>query len=195
MSDYTIDYELTTKIFRQFDHPLWIATASDGQRRGGLLAGAVMQASTVPECPRVLLSLGVRKHTWSVVEASGAFALHLFGGDQSNWAWHFSTQSGHNVDKFADIDYRSEVTGSPILTASIAWLDCKVEAKLDVGDRAFYVAEIVASGVNSTESPMTVAQMFGNSTPEQMQQLQQLSQIDCPLDAEAIGQWRSERGL
>ena len=43
------------------------------------------------------------------------------------------------MNKFAGVEWRRSQTGSPIITSALAWLDCAVEADLDIGDRTIYV--------------------------------------------------------
>ena len=66
-------------LFRRLDPEIWVVTARDGARQGGLIATFVSQASIVPELPRMILGIARQHHTWALIEASGAFALHLIG--------------------------------------------------------------------------------------------------------------------
>src|SRR4051794_28161309 len=78
-----------TELLRRLDRELWLVTAGSGGRRGGLIATFVSQASIVPEMPRMIVGLAQQHHTRELVEASGAFALHLLGEDQVEWVWRF----------------------------------------------------------------------------------------------------------
>ena len=122
-------------LFRQVDREVWLVTAQAGGRRGGLIATCVAQASIVPELPRVFVGLSRQHYTWELVETSGAFGLHLLADDQIDWVWHFGVQSGRDQDKFAGLKVQPSPAGSPILSDALGWLDCRVEAKLESGDR------------------------------------------------------------
>ncbi len=47
-----MDAAQISKVYAQLDPPLWLVTAADGGRRGGLIATTVTQASIVGEMPR-----------------------------------------------------------------------------------------------------------------------------------------------
>src|SRR5438045_1414450 len=90
-------------LFAALDREVWLVTAAAGGRRGGLIATFVNQASIVPDLPRVVIGLARQHHTWELVEASGAFALHLLGEEHLDLVWRFGLPSGRIVDKLADL--------------------------------------------------------------------------------------------
>jgi len=180
-------------IFDRLDRELWLITAQAGQRRGGLIATFVSRASLVPALPRVTVGLAKHHHTWELIEASGAFALHLIGEDQLEWVWRFGLRSGRDCDKLEGLAARSGVTGSPILNDALAWLDCRVEARLDTGDRTLYLAEAVdAQNVHSR--PILTAKRLRELAPvDKLRELSESMARDIDIDAEAILKWRRQR--
>jgi flavin reductase (DIM6/NTAB) family NADH-FMN oxidoreductase RutF len=46
---------------------------------------------------------------------------------------------------------RTARTGAPILAAAVAWLDCEVRHRLDLGSHALFVGEVVDSGFGGDE--------------------------------------------
>ena len=78
--------------------------------------------------PRVLIGLARQHYTWELVEASGAFALHLMGEEHLEWVWRFGLQSGRDQDKYAGLVFHTAASGSPLLRDALGWLDCRVEA-------------------------------------------------------------------
>src|SRR5437764_167787 len=138
-----MDATAASTLIAWLDRELWLVTAQAGSRRGGLIATFVSPASIVADLPRMVVGLARTHHTWELVEASSAFALHLLGEQHLEWVWHFGLQSGRDVDKFEGLGFRTELTGSPLLDEAIGWLDCRVEARLDTGDRTVYLAEVL----------------------------------------------------
>lgn len=177
-------------IFAQLDREIWLVTARDGARRGGLIATFVNQASIVPELPRVVVGIAKHHHTWELIEASGAFALHLLGEDQLDLVWRLGLGSGRDHDKLAGLAVRAGTTGSPLLSDVLAWLDCRVEAKLDTGDRTLYLAEVVQAECVRTQQPLTTRRLVGRVPPEHLTRLQDALAHDSALDAAAIIAWR-----
>jgi flavin reductase (DIM6/NTAB) family NADH-FMN oxidoreductase RutF len=179
-------------VFAQLDPELWLATAAAGERRGGLVATFVGQASIVTDLPRVLLGLARQHQTWELVEASNAFALHLLGEEHLEWVWRFGLQSGRDCDKFEGLTVQTAATGSPLLTYAPAWLDCRVEARLDTGDRTVYLAEVVQAQLNRPIAPLTLKRLRQRASPAQLRELKELIARDSVADAGAIHAWRQK---
>ncbi len=177
-------------LFAKLDREVWIVTSSDGKDRGGLIATAFETASIVPEMPRVLIGIGKQHFTYDLIEASGRFAAHLITEAQIDYAWKFGTSSGHNIHKFTDIDASESKLGNPLLPESIGWLDCRVEAKLDSGERVWYLAEVVDGQMNSDEKPLTVHRLFQDAPNDKLTALGAQLQKDVAIDTEAIRRWR-----
>jgi flavin reductase (DIM6/NTAB) family NADH-FMN oxidoreductase RutF len=186
-----MDIAAANQIVGLTDRELWVVTAAHGQRRGGLVATFVCVASLVEELPRVLIALAKQHHTHRLIEASGAFGLHLIAAQQLDWVWRFGLQSGRDADKLAGLAPESGVTGAPLLGDAIGWLDCRVETPLDIGDRTVFVAEVVAARANRSEPPLTMKELLRIAPPERLEQLKELRERDSRIDAQAILAWRA----
>jgi flavin reductase (DIM6/NTAB) family NADH-FMN oxidoreductase RutF len=182
-------------VFARLDRELWLLTARDGSRRGGLIATFVNQASIVPDLPRLLVGVARQHFTHELIEAGGAFALHLLGEEHIDWVWRFGLQSGRGVDKLAGLAVSAKTTGSPILTDALGWLDCRVETRLDTGDRTVYLAEMVDGQMARPGPVLTFQRMLQQAPPEKLQQLKQSLARDGAIDADAIRAWRQARNL
>jgi flavin reductase (DIM6/NTAB) family NADH-FMN oxidoreductase RutF len=180
-------------LFAWLDREVWLVTAQADGRRGGLIATHASPASIVPELPRMLVGLSRQHQTWGLVEASGAFGLHLLGEEHLDWVWRFGLESGRAGDKFADLEVRTEATGSPLLDAAVGWLDCRVEARLDGGDRTVYLAEVVQSRVTRFAPPLTTKRLEQLASPDRLAELKRQRAADGQIDAEAIRAWRENR--
>jgi flavin reductase (DIM6/NTAB) family NADH-FMN oxidoreductase RutF len=190
-----MDVAAASTLFAWVDREIWLLTAQAGERRGGLIATFVSQASIVPELPRVLVALAKQHFTHELVEASGAFALHLLAEEQLELVWRFGLQSGRNHDKLAGLGVTTAVTGSPLLSETIGWLDCRVETKLDVGDRILYVAEVLDGKVTHFSRPLTTKRLMERMPMSRLSQMHLQRQEDGLRDAEAIEAWRTRNSL
>lgn len=172
------------------DRELWLVTASDGAHLGGLIATFVSPASIVPGMPRMLAGVARQHRTWDLIEASGAFALHLLGEEHLDWVARFGLQSGRAADKFRGLEHRPGRSGSPILTEAAGWLDCRVEARLDAGDRTIYLAEVL-DAVAPRSSPVLTIQRTIRLVPDPVRErLAASRRHDAAVDAELIRAWR-----
>jgi len=178
-------------LFARTDRELWLLTAAAAGRGGGLIATFVSQASIVPDLPRVLVGLAKQHHTHGLVEASGAFALHLLGEKQLDWVWRFGLCSGRDVDKFDGLAVTARATGSPLLSDALGWLDCRVEARLDTGDRTVCLAEVVRSQVGGSAPPLTMSRMLALAPPDRLKELLEQMTRDVAVDATLIRAWRA----
>jgi flavin reductase (DIM6/NTAB) family NADH-FMN oxidoreductase RutF len=182
----------SSQLFARLDRELWLVTARAGDRRGGLIATFVSQASIVPGAPRILLGVARQHHTWTLIEASGAFALHLIAPEQLDWVWRFGLRSGHDEDKLAGLEaqVREGASGVPILIEAPGWLDCRVEARLDTGDRTVYLAEVLRAESPGARPFLTVSQLRQLIPDERRTELEKLMRRDIAIDDRAIAQWR-----
>jgi flavin reductase (DIM6/NTAB) family NADH-FMN oxidoreductase RutF len=176
------------------DRELWVVTAADADGPGGLIATFVSTASIVPEMPRMLVGIGKRHATWKKIEASGALALHLFGPSRIGWLLGFAAPSNRR-SKLEGLDHRPGPSGSPILAEALGWLDCRVEARLDTGDRTVYLGEVIdARAPSPNAEPVLTARKAFEMIPEGVRGvLRGLLFRDALLDAEAIRAWRQSR--
>lgn len=184
--------EQATTILGLLDPPLWLVTATHGERHGGLIASNVTSVSIVPDLPRMLVGLARRHATWDLVEASGAFTLHLLSTEQLDLVWRFGMTSGRDHDKFAGLTWRPGPTGSPILPEALGWMACRVEGRLETGDRTLYLAEVVDAERVRPGTPLTLQTMLAGATPEQKAELKRQLQQDAADDAEVIRAWRGQ---
>jgi flavin reductase (DIM6/NTAB) family NADH-FMN oxidoreductase RutF len=177
-------------VFAQLDREIWVLTARAGSRRGGLVATFVSQASIVPALPRVLAGVARQHHTWGLIEASGAFALHLLGEENLDWVWRFGLASGRTHNKLDGLAFEEKASGSPVLTTAAGWLDCRVETRLDTGDRTIYLAEVLDGQMVKVGPVLTVKRMLQLAPAEKLQQLKESLARDGAIDEEAIRRWR-----
>jgi flavin reductase (DIM6/NTAB) family NADH-FMN oxidoreductase RutF len=183
--------EAAGAVFARLDRELWIVTASAGGRQGGLIATFVSQASIVPSMPRVILGVARQHHTWSLIEASRAFALHLIAPMQIDWVWHFGLQTGRDRDKLEGLDSQPGPSGAPRLRGTPAWLDCRVEARLETGDRTLYLAEVLDAEAPGDRPFLTVSQLRALTPEDKRRELEAQMKRDSAIDAAAIAAWRA----
>jgi flavin reductase (DIM6/NTAB) family NADH-FMN oxidoreductase RutF len=169
----------------------WIITSRHDDQMGGLVATFVSNASLVPALPRLIAGIARHHFTWELISRSRSFAAHLVDESHVDLIWRFGLGSGRDVNKLASVAWRSGRTGSPILEDAIAWLDCSVEAELDIGDRTIFIAAIVDGSLSRVGSPMTVHRILHLGSEDQLNQMHEERLRDEKIDAAAIIQWRT----
>jgi flavin reductase (DIM6/NTAB) family NADH-FMN oxidoreductase RutF len=181
---------IATTLFDRIEREVWIVTAAHAGRRGGLVATFVSPASIVPEMPRLVAGFAKTHETWKLIEASGAFAAHLVDETQLELVWRFGLQSSRDADKFAGLETKTAVTGSPILVDSLAWLDCRVETRLDTGDRTIYLAEVIETALLRDTRPLNLQRLLQLAPQDKRELLRAQLTADAARDAVAIAAWR-----
>lgn len=194
----SVSHSAIDSALRLLDREVWVVTAADGRRRGGLLATWVSPASIDREGPVLLAALAPNHFTAELVLASNAFAAHLLRPDQVDLAWNFANGSGLARDKLANLAVTERVTRSPVLADCLAWFDCRVFARYDAGDRLFFwgdvvdgKAELTSNGTRSVPATCLREQAFFNAlSPEQRQVLATDRAADAALNRSLLEEWR-----
>jgi flavin reductase (DIM6/NTAB) family NADH-FMN oxidoreductase RutF len=130
--------------------PLLAITTTHEGRSNGLIAATGVFASLVPEAPRVFIELAKASLTHDLVLASGVFALHLLPATPTrsleialSMVHVLGMRSGRDGDKLGTFPSRVGVTGSPILTDALTYVEARVVATLDNGELTGFLGDVV----------------------------------------------------
>jgi flavin reductase (DIM6/NTAB) family NADH-FMN oxidoreductase RutF len=123
-------------------------------------------ASLLPEAPRVSIQLSKASLTHELVEASGAFAVHLLPADALELFHTLGMRSGRDGDKLAGIPTRPGKTGSPLLEDAVAYVEGRVVKTLDAEDTTIVLADIVAGARLREEPFLTIEDVRERMPPE-----------------------------
>ena len=182
-------------VFHLYDPPLWLVTSAHGERRGGFIATFVVRASIVAELPRMVVGVARHHHTWGLIEASGRLALQLLAADDLEAVWRFGLASGHETDKLAGLEPQRTPDGNPLYPDAMSWLDCRVEASQDSGDRSIYLTAVTGGAVLRQGPVLGVAGLLEQAPPDRREALDRLYARDQRTDAAAIRAFRARQGL
>jgi len=143
--------------------PLLVITTHHQGRDNGLVAGTGVFASLVPEAPRVLIELTKSSLTHDLVLASRVFALHVLPATPHealaaslSLVHTLGMRSGHDGDKMTGIAARPGVTGSPILSETLTYVEARVVATLDGDELTVFLADVVGGGRHRNGEPLTL---------------------------------------
>ena len=190
MTAETDSVALSQMAMQVLDREIWIITAEQGERRGGLVATWVSWASIDPASPQLLISLARNHYTAELVEDSGRFAAHLITAEQMDLMWNFALGSGRDRDKLQGVALRPRIDGPPILRDCLLWLDCRVYHRLDAGDRLYFWADVTQGEQVAQGSPLRQQQAMAAANDEQRRQLESDRQRDVTLLRPLHRQWR-----
>jgi flavin reductase (DIM6/NTAB) family NADH-FMN oxidoreductase RutF len=118
----------------------------------GLTATAFSSLSAEP--PLVFVCVNKKTRTHPLIEQSGVFCVNFLAPDMKHISDRFAGRVP-DEERFKDLAYRTEATGSPVLNDAIAFLDCKVHEVFASGDHTIFVGHVQACGVNKPDlSPL-----------------------------------------
>lgn len=84
----------------------------------------------------------VTSDRWHKIRASGSFCVNVLGHDQGDLCWQFAKSSIEQP--FEGVAWHpSDITGSPVLDAAIAFMDCTIDEVYDAGDHHFVMGRVV----------------------------------------------------
>lgn len=146
------DAQTFKSVLSRFASGVTVVTTLQGERRHGLTVSAFCSVSATP--PRILICLNNETDSQPLVEHSGVFAVHILGQEHVAVATRFAKVGATPSDLFEGLTARTEVTGSPILSECLAWLDCRVESALLVGSHTVFIGAVQAAGLGAQGEPV-----------------------------------------
>jgi flavin reductase (DIM6/NTAB) family NADH-FMN oxidoreductase RutF len=91
--------------------------------------------------PMVLLAPAKSSTSWPRIAQAGAFCVNILGQDQEAVCRAFAVSGG---DKFEGVNWTPGVTGAPIITGSLAYVECTLGSIYEGGDHELVTGHVVA---------------------------------------------------
>jgi flavin reductase (DIM6/NTAB) family NADH-FMN oxidoreductase RutF len=138
---------LRRRVLWKMPSGLYIVGSTDrAERRNGMTANWVTQVSFDPKW----IGIGVEQTavTHELIEAGRCFSLNLIDQEDRAIVRKFTKPvdvdlTAKTLNGFAFVE---KVTGAPILSQAVAYIDCEVRERLTAGNHTFFVGEVVDSG-------------------------------------------------
>ena len=130
---------------------LYIVGSRDGDRRNGMTLNWAMQLSFDPK----LVGISVEKEafTHELIAAGGVFSVCIVDREDRAIVRKFTKPV--DVDTAAQtlngVPYRDGVTGAPVLTQAVAYVECEVRQSVDLSGHTLFIGEIVDAGFAKAE--------------------------------------------
>ena len=145
------------ELFRRLTNGVYVVTASHDDVRDGFTAAWLTQVSFEPLL--VALSVNAGNATWTLIDRSGRFVVNVLASGQLATARHFGLQSGRERDKLAGVSTLVTTNRAVVLADAVAWLDCRVQQRVPVGDHIVVFAQVVGGDlVKPDAAPMRYAE-------------------------------------
>ena len=129
---------------------LYIITAKKGNLTSAMLASWVAQASFDP--PGFTISVAKDRAIESLLQVGDAFILNVL--EENNYQSlmkHFLKRFPPGSDRFAGINTQTGSNGSPILTDSLAYLECEVVSRMECSDHWVIFSQVKDGRVSQAD--------------------------------------------
>jgi flavin reductase (DIM6/NTAB) family NADH-FMN oxidoreductase RutF len=130
---------------------LYVVGSRAGDRRNAMTLNWATQVSFEPK----LIGIGIEKPalTHELIDEGAVFALNTIDREDRAIVRKFTKPVEVDTDALTlnGFPYREGVTGAPILTQAVAWVDCEVRQRVDTGSHTFFIGEVVDSGFQMDE--------------------------------------------
>ncbi len=147
MSD--IDSGVFRNVLGHFATGVTAVTAVNSGEPVGMAIGSFTSVSLDP--PLVAFLPGKELGSWQEIRESGSFCVNVMSQDQMEVCGVMASRSD---DKFANVDWSPGPSGSPIITGSMAYIDCEIAAIHDGGDHDIVVGRVIKLEVLESKDPL-----------------------------------------
>ncbi|MGW4669389.1 flavin reductase family protein [Streptomyces sp. NPDC004324] len=142
--------ELLRSVFRRHAAGVAVITAQGDEGPVGFTATSLTSVSAEP--PIVSFGVGSGASSWPAIAASDHVGVHILGEHQRELAATFA-RSG--ADRFgAPTRWRAGPERVPVLHDVLAWLVCRIVARVPAGDHRIVLAEVVLGDPSGAGRPL-----------------------------------------
>ncbi|MFF3448013.1 flavin reductase family protein [Streptomyces sp. NPDC002667] len=142
--------DLLRSVFRRHAAGVAVITAAGDRGPVGFTATSLTSVSAEP--PVVSFGIGTGGSSWPAISEAGHVGVHVLGEHQRELAATFA-RSG--ADRFgAPTRWRKGPEEVPVLDDVLAWLVCRVVARVPAGDHRIVLAEVVQGDHSGPGGPL-----------------------------------------
>lgn len=113
----------------------------------------ITQTSFKP--PLVVLAIRESNQARQIMLKSGVFSISAFGAQQKALASRFLREPVFEGQTINGVEYKTDLTGSPILVDAPAYIECKVVEVVERGDHHLFIGEVVNASAGEPQDVLT----------------------------------------
>lgn len=139
-----VPVEVVNQVLWRIPNVLCLIGAAAGEEWNGMTASWVTQVAMEP----ILVAAAIDRAslTHRLIAQSGRFSVNLWSRDDTRTFVSFSKPARREGESLNGRPVRLGVTGAPIFTEAIAYLDCRLWQSLDCGTHTLFVGEVADCG-------------------------------------------------
>ncbi len=132
---------------------IYVLTVGTDRHQHGMSSSWATQVSGEPVL--VMAAVDQQHITHRLVMESRAFALNIVGHHSKTLEDYFYSSQAKQLDNLSPFDLETGLTGTPLLRAALASLDCRLISSHTAGDHTLFVGNVVDVRVHSSDVPLT----------------------------------------
>lgn len=143
--------KLRRRVLWSLPYGLYVVGSRAGERRNAMTLNWATQVSFEPK----LVGISVERTalTHELIAEGGAFTLNTVDREDRAIVRKFTKPVEVDTDAMTlnGFPFRDGLTGAPILTQAVAWVDCRVQQVVDCGGHSLFIGEVVDCGFQAAE--------------------------------------------
>ncbi len=145
-----LEDELLNRLTWKIPNALVLVGSRAGDERNAMTTSWVTQLSMEP----VLIGVGVDNTavTHRLITEGGSFTVNLWDAEETRVFVKFSKPASFENGALNGRAIREATTGAPVFDDAIAWLDCEVREKFELGTHTLFVGEVVDGAIRDDEA-------------------------------------------
>lgn len=135
---------------------MYIVSSKSNGKFNGCIVNTVFQIASEP--PTIAVSVNKQNLTCRYITDSKVFTVSILAeGTPLEFIGRFGFKTGRDIDKLQDINYKTGLTGTPIiLDNTLAFIEAEVINAIDVETHTLFIGKIVAcETIDNGRVPMT----------------------------------------
>ena len=130
--------------------PVAVTTVHEG-RSNGLMSLSGGSAGIIPEAPRATVSITKYNFSHDLILDGGVFVIHVLSAEPELLDASLEIirvlggRTGREGDKIGEVATTTGVTGAPILSQALSYVECRVTGSLDNDENTVFVGDVVGA--------------------------------------------------
>ncbi len=129
-----------------------VVAAAHENDRHGMTVNSFTSISLDPAL--ITVSLQNNTRTYELVMKSRAFGLTILSADQRYISDLFAGRLPESEERFSHVQTETLVTGSPLISGGLSWMDCRVVQTFDAGMNTLFIGEVIAARGTGIGEPL-----------------------------------------
>jgi flavin reductase (DIM6/NTAB) family NADH-FMN oxidoreductase RutF len=120
---------------------LYVVTSKQGANIAAFTASFLVQVAFDP--PLIAVSVKKGRGSYDIITEAGAFVVNIMSKDMMKVVGQFARPRPEGETGIDEVNHEEKSLGIPVLTDSLAYLECKVYSTTEAGDHVIILGEVV----------------------------------------------------